>query len=78
MHLNGVGIRSQFSFNVYVAGLYLPDRNRDAESIIRAGAPSRIDKRFVRDGVTKDKLTKARQDGFSANSPPAQWSVLAA
>lgn len=68
--LNGMGIReaTALQVDVYVAGLYLPARSRDAATILGTDAPRRITMRLVRDVSREDAL-----DGFTTglrrNSP---------
>ncbi|MGE4293434.1 MAG: chalcone isomerase family protein, partial [Desulfovibrio sp.] len=55
--LNGLALRSVFVFDVYVAGLYLPEKNNDAEAILKFDAPRRMVMHIVRD-VGRDDLNK--------------------
>lgn len=70
--LNGLGIREATVLNVdvYVAGLYLEAKSKDAKAIIEADAPKRIAMKFVRD-VDKADLTEAFEDGFKKNGGAA-------
>jgi hypothetical protein len=52
--LNGTATRKKFIVKVYVAGLYLPARETDAEKILAADEPRHIVLQFVHD------VTKAR------------------
>jgi Chalcone isomerase-like len=63
--LNGLGIRKAtlLSIKVYVAGLYLPQKSRDATAILRAGGRWQIVLRFVRD-VSASDIRNALQEGF--------------
>jgi hypothetical protein len=63
--LNGLGIRNAtlLSIKVYVAGLYLPQKSRDATGILRAGGRWQIVLRFVRDVGASD-IRNALQEGF--------------
>jgi len=63
--LNGLGIRKAtlLSIKVYVAGLYLPQKSRDATAILRAGGRWQIVLRFVRDVGASD-IRNALQEGF--------------
>lgn len=66
--LNGVGERIKkvvgFSINIYAAGLYLQAKNTDARSIIDADAPMAIRLYVTTNKATKEKLTKAWDEGF--------------
>ena len=63
--LNGMGVREATVFNVdvYVAGLYLENRNRSAQAILDSTGPRRLVMRFVRD-VERDELVDAVNAGF--------------
>lgn len=74
--LNGAGIRKKFFVKVYVAGLYVPARTQDAQSIINAGAPSRVLMHFVYSEVSKAKLDAAWDDGFEDNLDTAALQAL--
>ena len=58
--LNGLGIREATIFNVdvYVAGIYLPAKTKDANKIIQSKAPKILKLKFVRD-VDSDSLNGA-------------------
>jgi len=68
--LNGLGLRTKYSFKVYVAGLYLPQKSSDANAILHSDAPKRIVMHFVR-GVSKSQLTDGFSESFEDNSPDA-------
>jgi Chalcone isomerase-like len=63
--LNGLGIRKAtlLSIKVYVAGLYLPQKSRDAAGILRSDGRWRLVLRFVRDVGARD-IRDAFQEGF--------------
>lgn len=67
--LNGLGIREAtiFKVDVYVGGLYLPKRSKDAEAIIGLEAPKQIIMHFVRD-VEAEKIAQTFQSGFEQNA----------
>lgn len=70
--LNGMGIRQAtvFKVDVYVAGLYLPEKTSDAKVIIDTDAPRKLVMHFVRD-VDKDDLVEAYKEGFAKAKKPA-------
>jgi hypothetical protein len=76
--LNGAGVRKKFSvLKIYVGGLYVAHRARDAEAIIDADAPRLVRMVFLR-GVSKTLIMDAYRDGFEKNSPgPALFDLLA-
>ena len=63
--LNGLGVRTATIFNVevYVAGLYIPEKSVDAEAIIAANQPWRMMLKFVHDAPAPD-VRDAFQKGF--------------
>jgi hypothetical protein len=67
--LNGLGVREAtvFNVNVYVAGLYLPERSSDPAEILRTDEPKVLRMVFVR-GVTRDQMSKAWREGFEKNA----------
>lgn len=66
--LNGIGIREAtvFNVNVYVAGLYVKEKTKDAAKVIDPKAPKKILMHFVRDVEAKD-IRKAYDEGFEKN-----------
>lgn len=67
--LNGMGVREAtvFNVNVYVAGLYLENRSRDAHRIIDAEQKKRLVLQLVRD-VSRDEMVEALTEGFRRNA----------
>ncbi len=68
--LNGTGKRTATAFNVtvYVAGLYLPARSRDAAQIF-AFPQKHLTLQFVRK-VSAEDMAEALDDGVRRNVPP--------
>jgi hypothetical protein len=64
--LNGLGLREKYFIDVYVGGLYLPEKTRDGTKATTDDVPKRIVMHFVYSEVTKDKLTVAFDEGFAA------------
>jgi len=67
--LNGLGIRKATFLNVevYVAGLYLPQKSGDAGKIIGSNKPWQLVLRFVRD-VDASDIRDAWEEGFEKNA----------
>ena len=65
--LNGLGMRKVTIIKVYVGGLYLPARSKDAAAVLAADAPRAIRMEFVRD-VDKGRLTGGFREGFEKNA----------
>ncbi len=68
--LNGMGLREKFFIDVYVAGLYLPSRQRSGDAILGADTPRRLVMHFTYD-VSKDQVCDAWNDSLEANQPKA-------
>src|SRR4051812_10044441 len=56
--LNGTALRKKFIVKVYVAALYLPTKQSDADQILAADQPRRVTLQFVHD-VDKEKMCNA-------------------
>lgn len=67
--LNGMGVREAtvFNVNVYVAGLYLENRSRDANRIIDTEQKKRLVLHLVRE-VSRDEMVEALTAGFRTNA----------
>ncbi len=66
--LNGMGQRKKAWIEVYVAGLYLPERSSDPSLVLQT-SPWRLVMQFVYKKVDKAKLDEAFSDGFKNNTP---------
>ncbi|NJK88769.1 MAG: hypothetical protein HC923_04805 [Myxococcales bacterium] len=67
--LNGLGIREAtfLAIDVYVAGLYLPQKSQEMTEIVKADVPKHLVMRFVRD-VDRGKQADAWKEGFKKNA----------
>jgi hypothetical protein len=75
--LNGAGIRKKFFFKIYVAGLYLPNRQTSTEAILNLPGPKRVRMHFLYKEVERDKLVTGWQEGFENNLDSASLKQLA-
>lgn len=66
--LNGMALRKKVIFKVYVAGLYLPEKETDGEKILKADGPRRCVMHWLRT-VGPDKINDAWIEGLEANTP---------
>jgi hypothetical protein len=73
--LNGAGIRTRVIFKVYVAGLYTTQKSQDANAIINATTPRRVQMVMLRD-LEADTLNDALQDGLRKNLSAAALAEL--
>ncbi|MEZ5537335.1 MAG: chalcone isomerase family protein [Thiolinea sp.] len=72
--LNGKGIRTKLFFNLYTAGLYLQQANKDANAIIMAEQPMALRLEITSAMITSETMSSAVQDGFklsAGNNLPA-------
>ncbi len=65
--LNGSGIRKKFFISIYLASLYLPSVSSDADAILQADQPSRVQMDMLYSKVDRAKLVAGWNDGFAAN-----------
>lgn len=68
--LNGMGLRKKLFIKVYVAGLYLPSKQRSGEAILKADTPRRLEMHMLY-GVSKDQLCDAWDESLEGNRPNA-------
>ena len=73
--LNGAGIRTRVVIKVYVAGLYTAQKTQDANAIINATTPRRVQMVMLRD-LGADTLNEALQDGLKKNLSAAALAEL--
>ena len=73
--LNGAGVRKRFFFNVYVIGLYLPEKKHDAREALVLSGPKRAEIHMLRD-VGAEQFIEALVEGVRANSPEVEFKAL--
>lgn len=73
--LNGAGLRKRVIFNVYVIGLYLPEKKNDAAAVLALPGPKRAAIHMLRN-VGADTFTEALIEGLRANTSEAQYKAL--
>ena len=64
--LNGMALRSKAIFKVYVAGLYLPQKETSWKKVLSADTPRRLVMHWVR-SVGTDSICEAWNDSLEAN-----------
>jgi hypothetical protein len=72
--LNGIALRKKFFIKVYVAGLYLDQKEKNPTKILGEDDPRRQVMHFLY-SVTKDQMCDAWNDGLAANVPNASAEV---
>ncbi|MEX0810801.1 MAG: chalcone isomerase family protein [Chitinophagales bacterium] len=77
--LNGGGIRKKLFFKIYVGGLYLPEKSKNAKEIINADKPMAIRLHITSSMVSSDNMSEATREGFIAstdgNTAPIQDKI---
>ena len=65
---NGSGLREKYTFDLYVAALYLKRPSMDANKVINDDAEIMIDLQLVSNKVTREKFVETVKDGFKKAS----------
>jgi hypothetical protein len=73
--LNGAGLRKRAFFQVYVIGLYLPEKKAAAADIIGGGGQKRVVIHMLRD-VDADQFSGALTDGMKENVTEAEMKAF--
>ena len=77
--LNGAGIRKKFFVKLYVGGLYLKERNYNAQNIIDADEFMAIRLHITSSMITSEKMEEATREGFmnslGGNTAPLQDQI---
>ncbi len=71
LQLNGVGVRTRAIFRVYVAGLYVPQKEKAAPALLAQKGPRRVAMAMLRN-VDAESFSTALNDGLRANLTEAQ------
>lgn len=75
--LNGAGLRTKIVFKVYVAALYLPQKESNASAILQGKGPRRMVLRMMRN-VDGDTLHEALDEGLRNNLGSAELDAIKA
>ena len=73
--LNGAGLRKRVFFNVYVIGLYLPEKKSDPAAVLALAGPKRAAIHMLRN-VGADTFTEALVEGLRANTSEVEYKAL--
>jgi hypothetical protein len=76
LQLNGIGFRTKFFFKIYIGALYTVNRAATRDDVVSQPGPKRVLMHFVYDEVESAKLVAAWDEGFEANTSPAQLENL--
>lgn len=74
--LNGMALRSKAIFKVYVAGLYLPEKQHDPQAVLAADTPRQTLMQWVRT-VDKEKICEGWKEGLELNTKSPSPDVKA-
>ncbi len=74
--LNGMALRKVAIISVYVAALYLPASQSDADAVLAADAPRHLVMHWLR-GASEEKVCEGWTDGLAANTPGASAELKA-
>ena len=72
--LNGLGLREVVVVDVYVAGLYLPQKTRDAQEAIASDVPKRLHLHFLRE-VGAEAMRESTLEAIEKN-PSVRGDVM--
>jgi hypothetical protein len=72
--LNGMALRSKFFIKVYVAGLYLSQKEKAPAKILAEDSPRRMVMHFLY-SVNKEQMCEAWNEGLEQNTPKASADV---
>ena len=73
--LNGAGVRTKLMFKVYVAGLYLTQKQTDANAVISDKGNKRVSMHFLRE-LSSEKLLHGMNEGFEDNNSTAEMVAI--
>jgi hypothetical protein len=74
--LNGAGVREKLFLDIYIGGLYLPAKTRDAQAILSGLGPACVVMHFLYKEVGREKITGAWTDGLAANHTAAEMQAI--
>lgn len=66
--INGGGVREKLWIDVYVAALYLLEKNKDPRKIIEADQPMAVRLEIVSSMVNSDNMSEAVREGFEKST----------
>jgi hypothetical protein len=75
LKLNGAGLRTKFIVKVYAAALYLPEKSKSVEDILKMEGPRRVTLVMMRD-ISSDDFGSAFMNGLNANTDKTEKSKI--
>lgn len=67
LQLNGMGLREKYWIDIYVAGLYLPQKMSNPEEIIKQNIAKQIQIEFIYSNVPKAKMIEVLEENIQNN-----------
>jgi len=68
LFLNGMGLRRKMGAKIYVAGLYLEQKTKNADEALNGSGPKRFVLHYLTDKATDERMDAAWIRGFRMNS----------
>ncbi len=78
LQLNGVGMRTEFIFDIYVGAFYLDKVTNDARQVIEGRGAKRMLLHFVYGEVGRSKIVDGWNKGFAANYSESEVAAMRA
>lgn len=79
LQLNGAGVREKLWIDLYAAGLYLDQKNKNAQEVLNSDKPMAIKLHIVSKLITSEKMVEAVTEGFknstNGNTAPIQDEI---
>ena len=75
LQLNGMGLREKYWIDIYVAGLYLPEKMNSPEDIITQNIPKQIQIEFIYSSVPKTKMIEVLEENIQNNPQFSEETV---
>ncbi len=77
--LNGAGVKKHYFISIYVAGLYLKNKNTNPNAIINDDQVIAVRMQIISSLVTKDRMCESIKEGFNkstgGNTAPIQKEI---
>jgi Chalcone isomerase-like len=77
LQLNGAGLRTRAFFDIYAAGLYVPQKSSSPAALLAQQGPRRVAMTMLRD-IDGETFSSAVAAGLKANNSAPQLAALAA
>ena len=75
LQLNGMGLREKYWIDIYVAGLYIPQKMTNPNSVIKMNSPKEIRLEFIYSSVPKEKMIEVLEEHITQNPQFSKQTV---